>query len=550
MYRRRGYLSRGFVTALFLLLLLLTAPPAVGFELPEPDHGVEQEDFDRLWSDYGYDAPSENASVNDYLTKASDYVFSEPPGAPDRWNAGEAAEFDGAGVQASVYPPGAELNDGDAVKDAYVNFFDVSRSTRAIFSDRREVLYIPTDGEVRGFADYRLARSGVNHSVEIKIVETGESVSGTGGFSIPYEGLTRGDLTRRDPREGPLPPDFSPGDETAELTLRANVTAKYTEGNRTVTENVVANDTVEVQPYNPAFPPPIAVYGQYPNDDTALFFLREGPWSSVSLTDGTTVHSNWRFFSARDTNWDTMRVSTATGEGFTDQTYHPLRVYAFPSRSGVYVDGDAELRNVLGDEYEPPSLSEEMSFDLPRGTYKATQGFDLRYDGDAETGSLALNGIVHGTSVERPPFPRVQEIRTTDLNITVTDITDESLEIELSLRDSDGNPVDTRRDDSVVRVDGHGEVNTGIDGTAEVEISPPPSGAVVAEYVPVNWYEASAETTYVGDRASVNPNRDYGLFAELGMVFQLGVFLLPFFLSVYFLDRMLGLGIWPPWRRI
>jgi len=549
-YRRRGYLRRGFVTALFLLLLLLTASQAAAFELPEPDHGIKEDEFDRLWSGYDYDAPSEKASVNDYLAKASDYVFSEPPAAPDRWNAGEAAEFDGAGIQASVYPPGAELNDGEVVKDAYVNFFDVSRSTRAVFSDSREALYIPTDGEVRGFVDYRIARAGVNHSVEIELVGTGESVSGTGGFSIPYEGLTRGDLTRRDPRGEPVPPDFSPGDEPAELMLRANVTAKYTKGNETVTENVVANDTVEVQPYNPSFPPPIAVYGSYPNDDTALFFLREGPWSSVSLPDGTTVQSNWMFFSARDTNWDTMRVSTATGEGFTDQTYHPLQVYAYPSRSGVYVDGDAELRNVLGDEHDPPSLSEELSFDLPREEYKTTQGFDLQLDDDARTGSLTLRGIVRGTSAERPPFPRVQEIRTTDLDITVTDVNDESIEIELSLRDSEGNPVDTRRDDGVVRIDGHGEVETGIDGTAEVEISPPPSGAVVAEYVPVNWYEASAETTYVGDTSTVNPNRDYGVFAELGMLFQLGVFLLPFFLSVYFLDRMLGLGIWPPWRRI
>jgi hypothetical protein len=129
-------------------------------------------------------------------------------------------------------------------------------------------------------------------------------------------------------------------------------------------------------------------------------------------------------------------------------------------------------------------------------------------------------------------------------------VSDDSVEVEVSLQDNKGNPVDTRRDDGFVRVDGHGRVNTSIDGTAEIEISPPPSGAVVAEYVPVNWYEASAEATYVGDTASINPRRDYGLFTELGMLSQLGVFLLPFLLSVYFLDKTLGLGIWPPWRRI
>jgi hypothetical protein len=81
-----------------------------------------------------------------------------------------------------------------------------------------------------------------------------------------------------------------------------------------------------------------------------------------------------------------------------------------------------------------------------------------------------------------------------------------------------------------------------------MEISPPPSGAVTAEYVPSPWYEA--QTPYVGDTASINPNTDFDLISEIGMLFQLGVFLLPFLVSVYFLDRLLGLGIWPPWRRI
>ena len=477
------------------------------------------------------------------MTKSSDYVYSEPPAAPDSWNAGEVAEFDGGRLQASVYPPDADLNDGEVVKDAYVSFFDVSRSTRAVFSDTEEVLYVPMDGEVRGFVDYRI-RGGaenedvINHSVEVELVGEEGTVSENGGFSIPYEGLQDGSSD-----------DPTPG--TVSLTLRATFTATYIEDDEPVTEEITANDKVEVQPYNPALPPPIAVYGRHPNDDTSVFFLREGPWSSVAFDDGTTVHSNWRFFSARDTDWDRkLRFSTQRREGTTDQAYHPLQVHAYPSRSGVYVDGDAEVGNVLGDEYDPPSLSDGMNFDLSRGEYTATQGFELRYDGDVETGSIALKGIVRGTSVERPPFPNVQEIRTTDLNLSVTEVSDDAVEVKVTLRDSDGNPVDTRRDDGFVRVDGHGEVETGIDGTATVEISPPPSGAVVAEYVPVDWYEASTETTYVGDTDSINPNRDYGIFAELGMLSQLGVFLLPFLVSVYFLDRALGLGVWPPWRRI
>jgi hypothetical protein len=538
-YRRRRHLNRGVVTALFLLLLLLTASPAVGFDLPEPDHGIEEDEFDRLWSGYGYDSPSEDASANDYLTKASDYAYAEPPAAPDTWNEGEAEDFFGGSDRVSQYPPDTELSDGEAVKDAYVRIFDVSGSTRVLFSPQREVLYVPSDGEVRGFTDYRIEGDDViEHSVEVELVETDQTVTGNGGFSVPYDGLSG----------GPGSPEL--GGESTELTLRATVTATRQVENDTVTETVTVEDSIEVEPYNPARPPPIAVYGQYPNEDTSLFFLREAPWSSVTLADGTKVQSNWRFFSARAEGWGNMQLSTSAGESVSEDVYHPLRVYAYPSRSGVYVDGDAKLRNVIGDEHEPPSLSEELSFDLPRSEYTAVQGFDLRHEGDAETGNIQLNGIVSGSSVDRPPFPSVKSIRTTNLELNVVEVSDDAVEVEVSLRDSDGNPVDTRRDDGIVRVDGHGEVNTGIDGTATVEISPPPSGAVVAEYVPVNWYEAETEATYVGDRATVNPNREYSLLGELGMLSQLVVFLLPFLVSVYFIDRTLGLGIWPPWGKI
>gem|GEM_PF-6892334 len=551
MYRRcrDRYLSRGVVTAFLLLFLLLAASPVVGFEVPEPDHGVEEEEFDRLWSGYSYDSPSENASTNEYLTQASDYAYAEPPAAPDRWNAGEVSDFFGGTARISQHPPDAELHDGEVVKDAYVRIFGVSRSTRVLFSPERDALYIPPDGEVRGFTDYRIEGNEVlDHSVKIELVETESAVSGNGGFSIPYEGLTRSDLARPDPREEPIPPDFSPGDVTAELTLRANITATYMDGNETETESIYVNDTIEVQPYNPVRPPPIAVYGQYPDDDTALFFLREGPWSSVSLSDGTTVQSNWRFFSARAEGWGNMQLSTGGGSSVSEDIYHPLRVYAYPSRSGVHVEGDAEIQNILGDENEPPSLPEGLNFDLPRGEYTSVQGFDLRYDSESEAGNIRLNGIVQGTSAERSPFPSVQDIRSTDLNISVIGRQEDAINIEVSLINEEGDPVETRGDDGFVRIEGHGEVNTGIDGTAQMEISPPPSGAVTAEYVPSPWYEA--QTPYVGDTASINPNTDFDLIAEIGMLFQLTVFLLPFLVSVYFLDRLLGLGIWPPWRRI
>jgi len=532
------------------LFVLLFASPAAGFELPEPDHGVEDE-FDKLWSGYNYDPPSEGNSVNEYLTKGSDYVYSEPPGAPDEWNEGEAGEFDGAGAQASVYPPDTDLHDGEAIKDAYVRIFGVSRSTRVLFSPNEEVVYVPTDGEVRAFADYRIEGENViSHSFEASVVGSDETVSDNGGISIPYE-LSSGGGARRDRTEpGDVP--AAVGGDTVDLTLRGEFTATRMVGDETETETVVVEDTLEVKPYDPDAPPPISIQGRYPDNDSALFFLREEPWSSVSLPDGTTVHSNWRFFSARDTDWDdVMRFSTSQREGRADQRYHPLRLYAYPSRSGIHAGGgDADVQNVFGNVREPPSLPDRLNFDLPTTEYKTVQGFDVRYSGEADTGDVEMKGIVRGTTVERPSFPAVQRIRETNLTLSVAGRNEDTdtVDVEVALTDGEGNPIDTRDKDGFVRVEGHEDAETGIDGKTVVEVSPPPSGVVVAEYVPDRWYEA--ETPYVGDIATLDAGERFRLLEEIGVLSQLGVFLLPFLLLVYFTDRMLGLGIWPPWRRI
>ena len=526
-----------------MLLAFLLLPPAAGFELPQPDHGVEEE-FDKLWSGHSYDPPSEGAGPTEYITRSSDHFYDEPPGAPDSWNGGEVSEFRGTGATVSLYPSGVNLENGNTVKDAYVKFFDVSGSTRVLFSPQREVLYVPTNGEVRGFVDYRVEGNNIqNHSVEVELVQTGERATGVGGFSIPYEGLSS--------RGGS--PGTSQGTQadvsgTVELKLRAEFTTTRVSGKDLVTDTLIVNDTLEVKPYSTTRPPPISIQGRYPDNDSSLFFLREAPWSSVSLPDGTTVHSNWRFFSARDTDWDRMRFSSARRDGDADQRYIPLRVYAYPTRGGIHVDGDADIRNVLGEKHESPTLPDGTSFDLPETNYTAVQGFDVRYEDDVELGDVELNGVVRGTSTERPSFPSVQRIRATNLTLSVAGRGQDSVEVKVNLTDGEGRPIETRANEGFVRVEGDEEVETGVDGTAVVEVQTPPSGTVTAEYVPEKWYEA--QTPYTSDSATLDAGEGFRLIAELGMLSQVGVFLLPFLLLVYFTDRMLGLGIWPPWRRI
>lgn len=507
---------------LFLFPLLFFSYPIAGFELPAPDHGVE-EDFDKLWSKYEYDAPDEDGTPVEYLTRSSDYFYAEPPEAPQQWNRGETGRFDGGGANESVRPVDADTRDGDRISDAYVEVFAVSPSTLVHYTSDEKVLYAQDDGEVHAFVDYE-ATNVDDHFVEVEVVETRDTVSETGGVTIDYDRLGFADES---------------------LTVRAEVTAEWDEGNDTETETVVVEDSVDVEPYNVSSPSAIALRNTYPDGDEALFLLRGGPWSSVTVGNGTTVHSNWRFFSARDTDWD---GGTTDGEG-----YHPLQVHAYPSSSGVYVDGEAEVGAKIGDTYEPPEMPDGVNVDLPDTEYNATEAVALRYDGPRD---VSVSGIVGNRTggADSPPVP-VERIRGTELSMSVVEVRGNEVEVEVFLQDDEGNPIYTRgADGGYVRLEGREEVETRLDGTATVNVSPVPSGAVMAEYVPPDWYDAVDErrggTPYVGDSATLVIEDGYDFIDELGMLAQVVVFVLPVLILVFFIDRAFGLGIWPPWRKI
>lgn len=565
-----------FVLAVLLVLAaVLFAPSAVAFDLPEPDHGVE-DDFDKLWSKHTYDGSPSDTVVGEFVS-STDYFYAEPPEAPDEWNRGEAAEFDGGGDDASVYPEGTELEQGDSglLNDAYIRFFAAEPST--VFPDLPEpeegdadpgggqapspaisdgsngtVLAPAEDGTVHGFFDYRVEDAD-SHEAEIYLFNEGETTlseviegdgnpvwsrtsSGGGSFAADYDRLGRGPLNM-----------------TAVITAEREVV----DGNDTV-DTVVVSDTVELQRYDMSdrdigAPPAVGRLGAYPNGDTALFlgFLVSpvAAWSSVTLSDGSTVHSNWRFFSARDTDWDSFSASSQAGVREHNESYHPLRVHAYPSIGGLYTDGDAEAE-AIGPARQPPDIDDSVSVDLPDTNFTLPQQLDLRYSTSPD-GDTRISGLVAGTSAEPQISPRITEIRETNLRVGVVDEDEDSVEVAVSLRDDDGQPIDTRGGDGYIRVAGHGNVTTGLDGSTTLNVSPKPAGGVFAEYVPEDWYETGeGQPAYLGDTATAPAGTEYEPFAELGMLAQVAAFLAPLLILVFMLDRMLGLGIWPPWRKI
>jgi len=560
-----GLCALALVSLLFVTLLL-QIPTGAAFELPEPDHGVG-EDFGKLWSKYQNSTPQGGSAVNE-LASSTDYIYIEPPSAPDRWTRGEVNEFTGGDEDASLHPTDARLVDSrnGTVKDAYVSFFAAEPSTWypdlvPVEGDRRgggrdsgggngNLLAPAQGGEIHGFVDYRV--QGVDsHEVTVYVYDSQTTdlsdvlrgsggaiwrgtLSDSGSFTAPYGSLGSGSLN-----------------------ITAVVKTERTVSGGTETDRAVATDNVELTPYDMddqrGAPSALGRLGVYPDGDTALFlgFVVQptGGWSSVTLSDGSVLHSNWRFFSARDTDWDTMLKSTAGGTSEANESYHPLLVHAYPSRSGTYVNGGAEM-SVAGPRYERPALPDGVNLGIPNSTYRLPQQLDTRYRTASQGGDTTIGGLVAGTSSEPRIAPRITEIRGTNLRVGVVEERENSVEVAVSLRDGDGQPIDTRGGEDYIRIEGHGNVTTGLDGSGTTNVSPKPT-AVFGEYVPEAWHEVGeGQPAYLADSDTAMVENDFDLIGELGSLTQFFVIALPFLLMVYFMDKILGLGIWPPWKRI
>jgi len=392
-------------------------------------------------------------------------------------------------------------------------------------------MYADDFGEVHGFVDYRVRKANES-SLEVELTETGDSVTDaeTGGFSIDYENLQK-----------------------ESLTLRATVTATRKKRSGETTDEVIIKDTVDVEPYNISSRRTAVSFSSFPNGDTAVFAFRSTPWSSIRLQKGTTVHSNWRFFSARDTDWDERLVVSRGSDGIrtVGEKYHPLQVHAYPSRTGVYTEGNFEVTETVGNQYLPPELPRRINVDLPNSTYTTVNGVGVRYNG---TPGAYVTGILNGQGSNVRTSSTKQRIRSANLTVSEVGRMENGFTLEVSLRDEKGHPIDTRSSDGYVRLEGHGNVSTGLDGTATVNITARPPTVVFARYAPEEWHDSLGErdgqVAYLGDTETVTLEEEFRLVSELGFLMSFLGVVLPILILVYFLDRMLRLGIWPPWRRI
>ncbi|MFD1588111.1 hypothetical protein ACFR9U_14095 [Halorientalis brevis] len=545
----------------------MTVPAAASGPPNETDHGVSNETFHTLWAgdrdEYVSDEMlTANRSALAALANGTDIPLDRPPGAVAQWNRGDHDEFPATGRTAAVHPPHASLTDGRFIRDAGATIFAVTPSTRARLSAAEQPLYVAPNGTVRGTVDYRVsvpATTGqpgdrvswqlLHHSItDTRLLVNGSVVASGEGSRTPalaYAHLP-GHVDNR--RRLTLAADV---EATLERTAETcdewdNDTCTDIERNVTVvTESVTVNDTVTVVPYD------LAVSGfraRYPNGDLGLVVYKNQPWLGHSLPGGW-VRGVWRFYAARDARWDTLRRYTANGQSQRASPLQPLQVHAYPFEPGPTPSqrDTITLLASYGVTTTPPTLPEHVNLDVLNESYAATYGLASRTETtDHNLSTVVATGLVRGVTAQAQPadFDDLA-INRTNLTLRVVNRSEQRRTVEATLVDAaTGAPIDTRGREGYLVIAGE-RVNTSADGTVRVVV-PASTDAVSARYEPGAWWRNTPGYTAASDVVAIGT----GDLAWLRLLYQ---FLVPvgmFLLGVYFIDRITGWRIWPPWRGV
>ncbi|WP_313696130.1 hypothetical protein [Halorarum halobium] len=546
-----------------ILVASTAAVPTRAHPQTSTDHGVPEETFHKLWSG-DQDRATDGANLSDgsameQLANGTDIPLDSPPRAVEQWNRGDLKEFPATNSSVSVYPPDAELTNGRFIREAYTEIFAVQPSTRARLSPSRQPLYVAPEGTLLGTVDYRVAvptddTSGdrrvywslESHQIEAtKLLVDGDEETRGGGSHTPALSYSL---------EGYA-------GEKHQLRLQANIsvqlrkevevcTAHNDEGDCTSwessvsypTESVTVTDSIEVTKYDLAVSGFIA---EYPNGDLGLVVYKNQPWLGYQLPNGD-VRGVWRFYSARDKDWDTLVYSSDDGQRTVHSPLHPLQVNAYPIETGPTPSPrrNMTILDVYGTSTSPPTLPSNVHLDVLRGPYTASYGIATRAATDKWPESVRAWGLVRGVGAERPTdaFARIQ-IFESNLTLEVVNQSEDTVTVRVTLRNAKtGAPINTAKRGGYVVVNGE-RLNTSGNGTVMTTIARPPGG-VSARYEPGHWW--LNPPGYTGDSDTVLLQGTVLQFVST--LFRIGVPVSLFLLAVFFVDRITGWRIWPPWR--
>ena len=556
-----------FVTSL-VTGIVAADPPRPGTE----GNGLSENESATLWS---RDADNyitqeeyrqrygETRSAVHQVANGTDITFKRPPGTAATWTRNDFEDLQARGPDTSVYPPHASLEDGVFIEDAHATVFAVQPSTRGHLESGETPLYIAPNGTIRGFVDYRVrvpngSSSGnrtvewslTNHEIEeVRLQKDGETIARTDGSHTPaiyYQ----------------IDDDWSATlTLEAEINVRLKKTIRTDVGNGTDvdvtyrTESRNVSDSIAVEIYDlSAYP----YYAEYPNGDAGVAIFQSRPWQGYTLTeDGDArVRGVWRFYTARNTNWDPLVRSNRTASATVESDAIPVYVHAYPSRIGPRAEpvrDGPEIIDIWGTDRPSPvgTIGETINIDIVNQSYTTTYGVAVRAE-NVDRDALQVAGIVRGVnaSIVAPDAGSERQLRRSNLTVEVLQQNESQATLRIELRDNEtGAPItldDSSRRYPISRSARNGyitiadhRVETNASGVAIVTINEP--GIYTARYHPGSWL--GHNPAYVSATATARWHPLGTIDGWFAFIFEVGWQIIPFIVMFYAgkrLLRMLG----------
>ncbi len=554
--------------AAFVVATLLVATVGASIATPprpgtEPENNLTENESATLWSgdnDSGYinnsvyrEAYGENRTIVHQIANGTDLTFKRPPATASIWTRNDFGDVPVGNDSVSIHPPDANLTNSTVIADAHASIFAVQPATVVHESPGTTRQYLAPDGTLFGQVDYRVRTQPavadernvsvevLDHEVtEVRVLVDGRVVNRTNGSQTPqvdYE-LDGEDVTVT------LEADI-------EATVRQTVSVGGIVQNETVVQDAVTvNDSLAGRVYD------LSASGyvtRYPDGDHGVAVFVSGPWQGYSMTrDGSPrVRGVWRFYTARDTDWDVLVTSTATNTSRAASPALPVAVHAYPSAIGPRIEppgNGTERLAIWGPEREAPTgtIGEHVAVEVVETPYRQSWGYAVRTD-NFDRESFAVRGIVRGVNATITDVSE-RRVRESSLAATVVRANESGALVRLQVTDAATGepirvaaderprfvPIRDRDDQGYVSIAGQ-RVSTGANGTATVWVSDP--GVYTARYHPASWLDV--DPAYVSSTASArwHPLTTMAGWLTLGVgALQLA---LPFALALY-AGRRLG----------
>ncbi|WP_207589904.1 hypothetical protein [Halomontanus rarus] len=544
-------------------LLLLVASLLSGLAVGSTDHelGVDTDELDEnetatLWSkDPNECDVDENETAIRSLARCTDVTFKEPPDTASRWT---DSAFDSLGAgpsNTSVYPEHADRNDSVMIEDAHATIFAVQPSTWVHQDDNTTALYAPPDGELRGLVDYRVRvpddENTSHRTIEWSLLE----------HEVSEVRLKQDDnlLVEQDGSQTPTIEYDLEGAGDSNLTFEADIEARLEENitreavgssySEYHTDTVTVSSEIDLRVYNLT----ASVYhAEYPDGDAGVAIYQSQPWHGYTLTEegDAAVRGVWRYYTARNTDWDTLVRSTDGDEDVVESEARPVYIRAFPSEMGPRADpirDGPSIEEVWGSESSSPNSTfhENVEVDVIDEPYTRSYGLAIHY-ADLEREYLEVQGIVRGTNAElvEPENGTTREIRESALSVEILEQNESAATVQVDLRDVEtGDPIPLEypftADPRAIPI-GHATTRgyltineqplwTNSSGVAVATLAEP--GSYTIEYHPASW--RTHDPAYLGDRTSFGWHPLATASGWLSLLVQVFWISIPFLVALY-----------------